>query len=72
MNLSRLHRSVRAAVLQGRVDDRDAANALSASERRALRAFDKRLKAVGGHAVQLTPPVAGSLEWLKQPAHAAE
>jgi hypothetical protein len=72
MDLTQLHRSVRAAMLQGRLNDRGAMRSFSASEQRALRAFDKRLKAVGGDAAQLTPPVNGALEWLKMPARAAD
>jgi hypothetical protein len=72
MNLTQMHRMVREAVLRGRVDVRGTTGEFSTSEQRALRAFDKRLKAVGGHAAQLTPPFNGSLEWLKLPLHTAD
>jgi hypothetical protein len=72
MNLTQMHRMVREAMLRGRVDDRGMTEPFSASEQRALRAFDKRLKAVGGHVAQLTPPVDGSLEWVKLPLHTAD
>jgi hypothetical protein len=69
MNLTQMHRMVREAMLRGRVDVRGTTGPFSASEQRALRAFDRRLKAVGGNAAQLTPPIDGALEWFRLPAH---
>ena len=70
MDLRQLHRHVRDAVRNGHVEHQATDVPLSAAERRALRAFDKRLKAVGGRTNSLVPSVAGSLEWFAPSAPA--
>lgn len=70
MDLRTLHRYVRDAVERGHVEERTMDMSLSAAEQGAVRAFDKRLRAVGGRTTNLVPPVAGSLEWMAPSAPA--